>query len=134
MSRPWSREPPTEQERESLRDEWAAARGLTVAESTHACAEKIRSGRCDGGCGANLPGDDHTEVFLWRGRVALAVLQPYELRANTMCDLADLETDWPIDVLVSGGPSWHYPGAVLTIEVWNRDVRRAMDAEKRAAS
>ena len=128
MSLPWATEPPTQAQRDAWRRAWMEPRGLRRSERTHACVRRLAGLRCSGECGTRLPGDDHTEVFTIGGGVAVAVLQPYSIDANVALDLADLETEHDLIVRIGGGPAWHFPGAVLHIEVWTRPGRAASDA------
>lgn len=130
----WSSEPPSEEVRASIRSAWMRARGLRRRQSNHACESLIRRGRCSCGGGSALPGSDHVETFSAFGRVACAVLQPYQLSPESMRALADMEATGEVVVLVGGGPAWHYPGAVLHIEVWHRETKERVDAERRDAA
>jgi hypothetical protein len=63
------------------------------------------------------PGADHSSLWNRDGKPVVFVTQPYSLGVDTMRELVAFCDRWGLDACVSAWPSWHYPAAVVTVEI-----------------
>ena len=104
------------------REQWTKRYGLrptTGARSVDRLPGK-RSGEL------RVPGEDHSSLWLHEGKPAVYVTQPYGLSWDTLravvgfCEANGLRAD------VGAAPAWHFPGAVLHVEITTPDMHRRL--------
>lgn len=111
---------PTSAERERIMASWAQSVQLR---QSHARGDPVAwlLGRRDSDTGQ--PGwFDHGTRWLSNGKPHSLLGQPYHLGPRDVAELARLESR-NLHVWVTSWPSWHYPGAVLSVLVSRSDIR-----------
>lgn len=110
---------------DSLRDEWARQRGLKQSKKRPFCVCRLLDKRCShygaSSCPNSPPETDHPSLWCRDGKAHTFVSQPYQLldpeRLDRFCRERGLKctiTTWP---------AWHYPGAVLHVEITKEERR-----------
>lgn len=126
---------------EQHKTEYAASRGLTESKTNHACIRRLLGRQCRSGgvereARGDLPpcwppGADHSSLWNRDGKPVVFVMQPYPMSYATVRELVDFCERWGLQFSVSPWPSWHYPGAVVTLEITRTgtDLRPARQDE-----
>lgn len=124
LMRQWSTEPKRWLDRayaeaiaDSARDRWAEARKVKRS-GRHACFKTLLGKRCNGAGCPRLAVNDHDT--LWNGpdgKPKILLLQPYGLSVEHIAELHQYCEENGLEAAVCTFPSFHFPGAVLSIEV-----------------
>ncbi len=102
---------------EQYRRQYLKEQGLKPT-AEHACINRLAGRRCIAGkTPCHIPGADHVSMWLKDGKPEVYISQPYHLSLKNMRALVELCDKHGLDANVSTRPSWHFPGAVLTIEI-----------------
>ncbi len=96
---------------------WAAREGVTVTHD-HVCLRRLTPEGCPrvGRSCEELPGRDHTSMWLKAGEPHIYVTQPYDLDIETLDAMFRVARRLGLTVRVDAAPAWHDSSAVL-IEV-----------------
>lgn len=95
------------------------------ASNSHACIGRLINKRCStDGVPCRLPGGDHVSLWLKDGKPEVYISQPYHLSLDNMRAIVEFCDRYRLTVDISTWPSWHFPGAVLTVEVKRADAER----------
>ena len=118
--RAWDvRVPPPRDEaaNDAARRNWAAREGVTVSHD-HVCLRRLTPEGCPrvGRSCEELPGRDHTSIWLKAGVPHIYVTQPYDLPIETLDAMFRVARRLGLTVRVDSAPAWHDSSAVL-IEV-----------------
>lgn len=114
------RKPPGFLERERLKAEWAEQRGVTESHAHGHPAAWLLGKRCDDAPCVHW--FDHGTRWLRAGQPYCLLGQPYDLSADDLAELHELQARG-LHVSITTWPSWHYPGAVLSVLVNRHDIR-----------
>jgi hypothetical protein len=104
---------------ETAREQYVSREGLKPAGDGHVCIHRLKGERCPNEeCDSPtcIPEHDHSSEWKKDGKSHVIVSQPYHFSYETMketiefCDANGLRAD------ISASPSWHFPGAVVTVE------------------
>lgn len=102
---------------EALRRSWAEREGVTASDG-HVCLLRLTDGGCSTpgrGC-QQLPGRDHTSIWIKAGKPHIYVTQPYELSPESLDAMFRACRRLRLTLRVDSALAWHDAGAVL-IEV-----------------
>ena len=112
--------------------EWVKAQGVTRAKG-HICLAKLAGRKCpnerwsppwedtDHRC---LPkGSDHTSMWSRNGKPFLIVTQPYGLNSECLESMLASAKELGLKLWINGRPSWHFPGATLSVIFCRQGVR-----------
>ena len=108
-----------------MASDWACANGLERARGPQ-CVDLLWMSPAElkKAYGGNPPevGSwmDHGSLWTMDGEHAAYVSQPYHLSAKAYSQLAVIERERDVLVMVNRTPSWHYPGRAIMIELWVR--------------
>jgi hypothetical protein len=103
---------------ETARDDYVTFHRLKSPEDAHVCVYRLKGERCpDEFCDSPtcIPGMDHGSEWERDGNTFVIVSQPYRFSYRVVkqtvefCEANGLAAD------ISTRPSWHFPGAVLTV-------------------
>lgn len=112
---------PSQIERDRARDEWAAGEGVRKSDANTDPIPWLL-GRRSPSYSAPAGWFDHGTRWTRDGRPYCLVGQPYQLLADDLRELLDLQLEHGLDVSVATWPAWHYPGRVLSVIVTRRGV------------
>lgn len=111
---------------EAVHQEWKAFfirdNGLSPCNPMRICLHWLKRKRCpaeDGLCPLAIPGTDHVSAWERPDGTRLIISQPYEFSDVTLKETATICKNHGIKVRISSEPSWHFPGAVVTVEYEN---------------
>ncbi|MEW6770444.1 MAG: hypothetical protein AB1330_03525 [Bacillota bacterium] len=102
---------------ERYRDAWAKRHGLKQTNG-HVCVRRLLAGRCNRMNCIFPPANDHHSLWLRGGKPAVYVFQPYGLSHEQLCALVGFAEEHGLRLRVDTFPAWHFPGAVLCVELW----------------
>lgn len=111
---------------------WAVTRHLKQA-GGHVCIARLLGKRCSIGY-QNAeskppclpPGSDHASLWNRDGVPFVFVFQPYGMSYEAIRELTAFCEQWELRFDIDDWPSWHFPGAILTVEIHNKDDRRGV--------
>lgn len=107
-----------------LCDDWARMNGLKLSQG-HACINRLMGKRCTGWPDRDCrpPMADHCSLWNKNGKPEVYVTQPYPQATSELEQLFGFCKERNLHVTVGTWPSWHFPGAVLTVEIRRNDGR-----------
>lgn len=106
---------------EEHQKQYAKKYGLKLSNG-RICLARLLGKKCDyhsdhSGIPCRPPGADHDSLWLKDGKPYVYVSQPYGLSAREMRELVSMCDRHGLEAYASAWPSWHFPGAVLTVEI-----------------
>jgi hypothetical protein len=116
------------------RDAWANVLDLRPSTRDASCWCLLTTQRCTTVRGLHSPvgWGDHGSLWTFDGRPVVYVGQPYGLDAGGRAELDAVCAAHGLEYFLDARPGWHFPGAVLTVEVWRRGERGRIFSEVRA--
>jgi hypothetical protein len=93
--------------------------GIELVRKSHVCLNRLLGKRCKSGtCDSprSIPAADHCSEWKKDGKTFIIVSQPYGLSYDSLKETVAFCEENGLEAEVRSGPSWHFPGAVLTIE------------------
>lgn len=60
---------------------------------------------------------DHPSLWIKNGKPDVFISQPYHLSLEDMAQLISICNEFGLEATVSTWPGWHFPGAVLSVQV-----------------
>ena len=109
-----------------LRDKWAKREGVTLSNSRAANPSFLVGMKKARDAGIHLPyiyssdlGLDHVSCWNKDGKPYCLVSQPYGLSTEALKNMLTTADILGLEIDISSHPSWHYPGAVLTV-IWKK--------------
>jgi hypothetical protein len=105
--------PPSNAESDRLMNEWASRNRLTRSKSND--WRRLIGKRSHNWSQMILPGDDHVTMWSRDGKPFCYVSQPYSLDDAEVAEMIAVAAQYGLDFYILTHPSWHYPGACLTV-------------------
>lgn len=100
-------------------DAYKKRNGLKADGSGHVCIHRLKGQRCPSEkCYSPtcIPGQDHVSEWKKDGKSYVIVSQPYAFSYETMKETIEFCESNGLRADISSTPSWHFPGAVVTVE------------------
>jgi hypothetical protein len=110
---------------EAYQKQYAEKFGLKLS-SGRTCLARLLGKRCNPDsdrCGipCHPPGVDHASLWLKDGKPYSYVYQPYGLSMQALRELVAMCERYGLECSIDTWPSWHFPGAVLTVEIKRKE-------------